>query len=686
MNNPSSISVEKTAHQQHIVHRTSTFWLQGVELLVICLAAYGLLIPSLGFYWDDWPAIVLAKTRSLSAFWDYCSFDRPLSAWTYIVGTWLLGTKPANWHIFTLLMRWLTVFIFLGLLDQIWPANKKINFWTAALLAVYPAFNLQPIALTFSQHFITSTFFMLSLVLMTYAIRRSAFRVWLIIAALIFQILHMVTVEYFIGLELLRPVIIFLLLVKGHSDWKKRVKEVMIQWLPYFLALSAFTFWRLFIYQVEIDPNAPRLIFSLQSDLSGTLIGLLNTSVRDFFYVVFLSWQNTMPLESFVFNDRFTLFSWGTAVLLFSALLILHRRDQRHKNIQPTISGDAARLWIGAYAILVGFLPAWFTGRDVFSGLYGMRFALPAIIGASIFLVGLIQILLRTEQQKLVLFCLLVSLSVSYHLRNANIFRLDWQAQRAYYWQLFWRAPGLESGTSIFTNGTVSKYVGNYSSASAINTLYAQPGQGQQDHWVFEYGRDFLLDHIDAYLNGTTMQGSMRSLNYTGSSQDVLVVVKPVDYCLWLLTPQLKNVKGISTSYRQFYSLTNLDVIRQASDLPPDEGIFGSEPAQDWCYFYQKIELVSQQQDWETVISLWQQAQELGYMPKNRFELISVINAYARLGMWQPAQQLTVEGSRLQFSVKDAYCDLWAVLETDTANSLKKEENLLLVEKRLGCE
>ncbi|MGB8982676.1 MAG: hypothetical protein WCC12_12435, partial [Anaerolineales bacterium] len=70
-------------------------------LLFIIVVSFGLLIPWLGFYWDDWPVIYMTETEGAAGFWDFYQYDRPISAWTYSVFAPILGTHPLGWHIFT---------------------------------------------------------------------------------------------------------------------------------------------------------------------------------------------------------------------------------------------------------------------------------------------------------------------------------------------------------------------------------------------------------------------------------------------------------------------------------------------------------------------------------------------------------------------------------------------------------
>lgn len=93
------------------MRKQSTFpvWVTALALLILLILGFGLMIPWLGFYWDDWPIVLAARLQGVSAFWEYYRLERPFSAWTYVATIPILGTTPLVWNIFTLLLRWLTV-------------------------------------------------------------------------------------------------------------------------------------------------------------------------------------------------------------------------------------------------------------------------------------------------------------------------------------------------------------------------------------------------------------------------------------------------------------------------------------------------------------------------------------------------------------------------------------------------
>src|SRR3990172_259447 len=143
-----------------------------LAILLLCLLSFGLLIPFLGLYWDDWPAIMTIRLFGVNEFWDFYRSERPFSAWTFVVTALLLGTRPIVWHIFTLMVRWLTVLGMWYALRGIWPRRIREVTWIAFLFTIYPAFSQQPVAVAFSQHWMSYSLYFLSLVAMIYAIRR----------------------------------------------------------------------------------------------------------------------------------------------------------------------------------------------------------------------------------------------------------------------------------------------------------------------------------------------------------------------------------------------------------------------------------------------------------------------------------------------------------------------------------
>ena len=93
-----------------------------LAFLVACILSFGLLIPSLGFYMDDWPYVFYAYNKGIESLREMLLYDsRPFAAWLYILAFKTLGFKPIYWHITALLSRWVTVVLLWKILTSIWP-------------------------------------------------------------------------------------------------------------------------------------------------------------------------------------------------------------------------------------------------------------------------------------------------------------------------------------------------------------------------------------------------------------------------------------------------------------------------------------------------------------------------------------------------------------------------------------
>ena len=135
-------------------------------LLFLCLLCYGILIPFLGFYWDDLPYLFQFHSFGLSGFPEFVSSDRPFSAWIFMLTTGLFKFNPLGYHLLAFFLRFIGVVLFFQILKEIWPDKKAFIFFASSIFAVYPGFLQQPIALIYCHHFSVLAIFLFSILLM----------------------------------------------------------------------------------------------------------------------------------------------------------------------------------------------------------------------------------------------------------------------------------------------------------------------------------------------------------------------------------------------------------------------------------------------------------------------------------------------------------------------------------------
>ena len=72
----------------------------------------------------------------------------------------------------------------------------------------------------------------------------------------------------------------------------------------------------------------------------------------------------------------------------------------------------------------------------------------------------------------------------------------------------------------------------------------------------------------------------------------------------------------------------------------PASVIFGSEPAHDWCYYYQKASLARQKGDWEEIGRLYDTVRKLELETDDKSEVIPFFEGLVNLGRLDDARAL----------------------------------------------
>jgi hypothetical protein len=215
-------------------------------------------------------------------------------------------------------------------------------------------------------------------------------------------------------------------------------------------------------------------------------------------------------------------------------------------------------------------------------------------------------------------------------------------SQNNFFWQLYWRAPGLQPGTALLSADELFLYMGRRPTGIALNLLYPQPlGTTRAGYWFLELFHDVGPLQVPKLERDKQFSDSFRTFQFTASSLNSLVIYyKPgAGRCLWVLSPDDTDLIELPEITRQALPVANLSRIQaQPADPggPPVE-LFGSEPEHSWCYYYQKAELARQQGQWQEIINLEELAFQKDLLPGNPYEYLPFIEAQARLGSWQQA-------------------------------------------------
>ena len=674
-------------------------WTIPLALLGLCALVFGFFANRLGLYWDDWAKLLTGRLWGMNSYWAYYAEDRPYSAWTHILLTPILGYNPLPWQVFALLMRFLASWGVWWALLGLWPNARRQAVLVAMLLMVYPVFDQQPISVTFHQQWMQFALFAFSLAFMVQAERRKRFFWHFSLLALLFALTQLMITEYFLGVELVRLPILWVLMGEGGPSAWKRVFATLRRWLPYAAIFGAYAVWRLFFIKLTgSDPYKATLLFSLFSHPVPALAELVRTAVVDTFFVLPGSWARVLDLGIQPAIPVSTFLTWaaGLAAALLSAAYLYKMRDSEESDRSSTLKWALQVLLIGLVGVLGGCLQAWLTGRRVIDDLHANRYAMPAMLGASMICVAAIERLGRAHLQKIILFSFLLGMAVSFQQRTLLDYSSIWKDQLDFFWQLSWRAPSIAPGTAILTEFDLFPNQGLFSTSAALNLAYPQSRQdyGNLDYWIYSMNPLFKNNGSVNHPTDVPLSTQFRTLKFVGQTPaSFLVYYDPqrVD-CLWVLRPDESDNPLLPQITRQMLPASNLNQILPGTpqgDFPP-RNMFGREPAQGFCYLYQKAELARQQGRWQEVAAFADTARRIYGSQMDPFktphEWLSFIEGYARTGRWKDAASLTYDVRRIRMGEYFPYiCSTWQRLVKDTGDSSEKSAAYQSVSRELQC-
>ncbi len=640
-------------------------WFYPIALLLIGLITYGYSLASLGYYWDDWEVVFLLHTQQLPLLYGYFAFDRPF-AWPYQLMYMVFGLNVAAWHLMTLLLRWAGVLFFYLALRLVWPRFDSYLRWLGALLIVYPGFFQQSISGAYNRHFMAFALFSISLYLMVLAVRQPAKGWFLWPLSWVTAALQVITIEYFVGLELARVLLLWLLLGgEARLTGARRLAKTLLLFLPYVAIFVAYFWWRLFVFPTTLARMNYAGDFKLFQDFGGSvftgLMALLTRGVFDLLYSTVRVWFGSLvEPAAFTFESKAAWFALGLGVLI--SVLFGLAQPLREDPVAPRQEASRRSLFaFGFLAFLVSATPIWLTSRQISGpGSWDDRFSLAAMLGACVMVIVLIMWLVRDRWHKVIL-ALLLTVSVTTQALIVNRYRLEWSVENTYYWELAWRVPALMPQTAIFSLEQPSASVPGYDTSFALNVLFdGKVMDGSVPYWFFTNNRFLNFD----FVPGKSISYKDRNLRFTGSTSNAISVVhQGQDRCLQVLDSAYANQPFYGAGQSQLVAVSNVSrILTDPAAAPPDPGIFGPEPPHTWCYYFEKADLARQMQDWNTVLELDKQARQNGFAPRFGAEYVPFIEANAQTGDWPKALELSRAAQAVSVQMNPLLCATWTSL------------------------
>lgn len=639
----------------------------GITSLLLCVLAYGLLIPWLGLYWDDWPLSWNSHHFGPQIYQDFVHY-RPASGWVYYFSFLILGKNLLLWHLYALVWRWVSGLLFYNLLRLLWPKQPGLAFVAGLLFLVYPGFSQQSIAVTYSVYFLYYTLFLGSLILMIRSLgANNPRKLYLALGSIALGLFSMLCTEYFYGLELLRPALIWLVLRQAGNASLQRVVKA---WAPYALMLAGVFAWRYWASQQAEALYGTVLVDKFSDAPLSFALEWVRIAITDVFAGGVLAWGRVASVWSTlqagsVFNLLY-ICVLGAALVLTAWVLYGDRRE--------LVSSDKTPIWLALAALSVGSLSFWVADLRISLNFPQDRATIPMMFGASLLLAGVFtSVKLRG---KAFLLAGLVALCVGMHFLISNQYRLEWEQQGELFRQLTWRAPALADNTALVSPELrVLRHSTDNSLIAPLNWIYAdsQPKDRLNFSWFYAGLRSSAFNRLEA---SGVLSRSYDFVRYEGGAENILVVIYEPPGCLRVIDPVIdENYPMLSPEVADLVRFSNTELISESETgarLPYwDQG-----PSNSWCYYFQKADLARQQGDWQHVLELGDIALELDDHPNHPAERLPFIEAYARVGRGDDALHLTRVSLEVTPLMQPMLCDLWLRLAENEVDSSIVQEAL----------
>jgi hypothetical protein len=631
-------------------------------LLVFVIIAFGLLITSLGFYWDDWQMIWFNYATGPAGLFQAFQGDRPFLALIFYLTSLIARPIPFDWQLMGLLARFGLGLSYWWMLRKIWPKPAEQLAWAAILYTIYPGFKQQPIALIYTNGFILLALFNLSIGWMLSAMR-SPKRYWFFLVLSLLSITFCTfSEEYYVGLELIRPLIIFLVLCRTIPSLRLRLLQTIKIWLPYGLVMAVFLYWRVIIF--KFPTYQPALIEQSQNGLFAKLAQLAYRIVEDIYKVSWLTWVQSFRFPALAdFKASSDVFAWvvvlvGVVLAFFylSRLDFNSREPEHHEEYHLT----REMLIVGGFGLLVAGWPYWITGLPIDLFYQYDRFTLSFMLGSALLLVGLLDWALRLRIQKVIVLSLIIGFVLGSHVLNENTYRRNWITMNDMFWQMTWRAPALKPGTLLLTDVVPFQYYSDNSLTGPLNLIYGRDNHSLDLSYYFGFLDVRLGRSITALEPNIAIDQGYRSANFHGNTNNMLVFFYSQPYCLRIIDPTRdKDLYTLPKDLKDATFISNLDQIIPNPAVPANISppLFLPEPAHTWCYFYEKADLARQQGQWEQAAKLGDEAFSKGLKPYDSTEMLLFIEAYGHNNQWDIALPQAEKAYQQMPNLQGKICD-----------------------------
>ena len=637
------------------LHKESDY-IVYVWFFLLCVLCYGILIPFLGFYWDDLPYLFQYHSFGLAGFPEFVASDRPFSAWIFMLTTGLFKFNPVGYHLLAFFLRFIGVMLFYQILKEIWPEKKTFNLFTSSIFAVYPGFLQQPIALIYCHHFSVLAIFLLSVLLMIKVAKSQKINGF-VFGLSILGSFHIFSIENFAMLEIIRPFIIWLVLKKEMGNEKKTLHKILLLWLPYVTILVSFLVWRVFIF--KFPTYQPGFFEELKQNPYISIFDLIKRVPKDFYTTTVGAWSKSLTIPQVSsFGKSATLFFWILTIFtlvitfIFTAIMSDKKVDIENKNENLSIFIAGIILFFLAGSI------GWVLGLPLDIKFAWDRMTLAFIPAVAILTGSFLYLLNNLRVFRNIIFAFLISMAVGSHFENGMRFKRDWENIQKMQWQLSWRIPDLKANTTLITSEPGLNYYSDNSLTSPLNLMYSDQKSEQLEYLL--YFSDVRLGlGLKKLEKEIPILQRYRSFSFSGNTSNVIAYKFNPPSCLQVMDRVFSNSitnPNLSLLQTDELRMSNLALVQIDSQKSPPVYLFGSEPEKSWCYYFEKADLARQNSNFVQITVLGDEAINNGLFPRSVSEWLPFLEGYSWVGQWDKVDFIINEILASEGNYKQGMC------------------------------
>jgi hypothetical protein len=660
-------------------------WTMPAVLALVAFLSFGIYARRLGFYWDDWSLAWDRYFRGPEGVKAAFMFNRPIGAYYEMLLDPFPGINPFAWQILAIFLRLTAVIALWWILRQVWPNHERTHFMISLLFLVYPGFTQQSIAMTYQYVWFFLTVLFLSWGIMLWGIRKSRYLWFAMTAACLLSAIHLFSLEYFFGLELLRPVFIWLILRPRTKNAMQCLRRTIFYYIPFLLVLGVYLYWRVFIF--KFPSYQPVLMDQLRTAPFQGILSVFIQAMNSFKTVTINAWENVLWVPLNDIKSRFSILY--PVIVVFSLIVLLFYQNNLPDQSTSETGGERQHrkfMWqlilIGVAAILIAGIPYYVTKLPVTVSFEHDRLTLAFIFGVSLLFTGLLGLLPR-KSQSIALVSGLAALAIGTQSYYALRFSNETVQQNNFIWQLTWRAPALKQRTLILSDDATFPYTDDEALSFLINWTYSPENHTNQFAYTLETISTRLGNSLPALdKNIPVYEDHFAAAYFEGSTDQALALYYAPPSCLRILNPEydtnlvfqsvwwdnvgqphLGDVKVLPTLTDQALPLSNLDQIipePEQAAVPPIN-LIGPEPQRTWCYYFEKADLARQAEDWEQVARMGNEAMvQHSLHPLDLSEYLIFIEANLHLGQLSEANNLSLQIADWAPSQRPSLCAVWS--------------------------